>query len=262
MIEIKKGKEIKGRYVIGDHLGTGGFGVVWRATDKELGRDVAIKRLTSAAGSETELVNEARRIVKLGGHQNIVQVYDVFQESDEWLLVMEFVDGDSLETIFRRHIRDRTWLDAQEGREILRQVLEGLVFAHKQQLFHRDIKPSNILVSKLGLVKVVDFGLAKTLDELKKEVPLAPGFAWSGTPNFMSPEQANGDGLDQQTDVFSAGIVGYLLFTGKHPFNHPSAVAKCFRADQGLDFQLPRSYWPRREEHPRKRGRSAGEDAA
>ena len=152
-------------------------------------------------------MEEARRTVKLGGHQNIVQVYDVFQEGDEWLLVMEFVDGESLEAIFRRHIRDKTWIDGQEARDILKQVLEGLVFAHKQQLFHRDIKPSNILLSKLGLVKVVDFGLAKTLEELKKEVAVAPGFAWSGTPNFMPPEQANGDGLDQQTDVFSAGIV-------------------------------------------------------
>src|SRR6266567_8782400 len=110
MLEINKGTELKGRYVIGDHLGTGGFGAVWRATDKELRRDVAIKRLTSAAGSEEHLVDEARRTVQLGGHQNIVQVYDVFQEGEEWLLVMEFVDGESLETIFRRHIRDNTWV--------------------------------------------------------------------------------------------------------------------------------------------------------
>ncbi len=182
MLEIKKGTEIQGRYVIGDHLGSGGFGIVWRATDKQLHRDVAIKRLSSVARENEHLIEEARRTVRLGGHQNIVQVFDVIQVEGEALLVMEFVDGESLEAICRRHIRSRTWLDQQDALDIWKQVLDGLVFAHKQQLYHRDIKPSNILVSKLGLVKVVDFGLAKTLEELQKEMPIAAGFAWSGTP--------------------------------------------------------------------------------
>lgn len=239
MLEIKKGTEIQGRYVIGDHLGSGGFGIVWRATDKQLHRDVAIKRLSSTGGENEHLIEEARRTVKLGGHQNIVQVFDVIQESDEALLVMEFVDGESLEALCRRHIRSKTWLEQQEALDIWKQVLEGLVFAHKQQLYHHDIKPSNILVSKLGLVKLVDFGLAKTPEELRKEMPVAPGFAWSGTPNFMSPEQATGEALDQQTDIFSAGIVGYILFTGRHPFNHPSAVASVFELIKDSTFDCP-----------------------
>ena len=239
MLEIKKGTEIQGRYVIGDHLGSGGFGIVWRATDKQLHRDVAIKRLSSDKGKNEHLIEEARRTVKLGGHQNIVQVFDVVQEGDEALLVMEFVDGESLEALCRRHIRSRSWLEQQEALDIWKQILEGLVFAHKQQLYHRDIKPSNILVSKLGLVKLVDFGLAKTPEELKKEMPIAPGFAWSGTPNFMSPEQATGEALDQQTDIFSAGIVGYILFTGRHPFNHPSAVASVFELIKDSAFDCP-----------------------
>ena len=239
MLEIKKGTEIESRYVIGDHLGSGGFGIVWRATDKQLHRDVAIKRLTSDARAHEHLIDEARRTVKLGGHQNIVQVFDVIQLDDEALLVMEFVEGESLEAMCRRHIRNRTWIDEQEALDIWKQVLQALVFAHKQQLYHRDIKPSNVLVSKLGLVKVVDFGLAKTLDELKKEMPATPGFAWSGTPNFMSPEQANGEALDQQTDIFSAGILGYILFTGRHPFNHPSAVASVFELIKDAGFDCP-----------------------
>jgi tetratricopeptide (TPR) repeat protein len=136
----------------------------------------------------------------------------------------------------KRYIRKKSWLEQQEAIDIWKQVLEGLVFAHKQGLYHRDIKPSNILVSKLGLVKLVDFGLAKTPEELKREVPLQPGFAWSGTPNFMSPEQANGDAMDQQTDIFSAGIVGFILLTGRHPFNHPSAVASVFELIKDPSF--------------------------
>ncbi len=239
MLEIKKGVEIRERYVIGDHLGSGGFGIVWRATDKQLHRDVAIKRLTSEARKDQQLIDEARRTVKLAGHQNIVQVLDVIEIDGEALLVMEFVDGESLEAICRRHIRNGSWIEQQEAFDVWRQVLEGLVFAHKQQLYHRDIKPSNILVSRLGLVKVVDFGLAKTPEELQKDAPLAPGFAWSGTPNFMSPEQATGDTLDQQSDIFSAGIVGYLLFTGKHPFNHPSAVTSVFELIKDPSFLAP-----------------------
>src|SRR6266705_24872 len=99
MLEIKKGTEIQGRYVIGDHLGSGGFGIVWRATDKQLHRDVAIKRLSSSGGENEHLIEEARRTVQLGGHQNIVQVFDVVRESGEALLVMEFVDGESLESL-------------------------------------------------------------------------------------------------------------------------------------------------------------------
>lgn len=239
MLEIKKGTEIQDRYVVGDQLGIGGFAIVWRATDKQLGRDVAIKRLTSIGGENQHLIEEARRTVKLGGHQNIVQVFDVIQQEDEALLVMEFVDGESLEAICRRHIVNKTWLEDEDALDIWKQVLQALVFAHNQQLFHRDIKPSNILVSKLGLVKVVDFGLAKTPEELQKEIPLAQGFAWSGTPNFMSPEQANGESLDQQTDIFSAGILGYILFTGRHPFNHPSAVTSVFELIKDSSFACP-----------------------
>jgi serine/threonine protein kinase len=220
---------LHGRYVIGDALGSGGFAIVWRATDKQLGRDVAIKRLLHLERNQRErLIEEARATVKLGGHQNIVQVYDVIQEGDEALLVMEYVDGESLERICQRHIREGSWLEHEDAIDYFKQVLQGLVYAHQQGLSHRDIKPSNILVSSFGVVKLVDFGLAKTIEELKKQATVERGLAWSGTPNFMSPEQANGESMDQQSDVFSAGIVGYILLCGRHPFNHPSAVASVF----------------------------------
>ncbi len=105
-------------------------------------------------------------------------------------------------------------------------MLEGLLFAHSSGLYHRDVKPSNILVSKLGVVKLVDFGLARTMVmPLEEYEHREAGIAWTGTPNCMSPEQARGETLEHQTDIFSAGLVGYILLTGRHPFNHASAVA-------------------------------------
>jgi serine/threonine protein kinase len=188
-----------------------------------------VKRLIHLERNQRHrLLNEARSTVKLGGHQNIVQVYDVVEEGDEALLVMEYVDGETLERICARQIREGIWLEYEDALEYFRQILQGLVFAHHHGLCHRDIKPSNILVSKLGIVKLVDFGLAKTLEELQRQAPTEPGFAGSGTLSFMSPEQAHGESLDQQTDVFSAGILGHILLYGRHPFNHPSGVTSVF----------------------------------
>ena len=231
MLEIKTSTELKqGRYIIGDLLGSGGFAIVWRARDRQLDRDVAIKRLLRLERNQKErLLEEARHTVQLGGHQNIVQVYDVFEQDDEALLVMEFVPGETLERICQRHIREGSWLDQEAAFDYFKQILQGLVFAHERGWCHRDIKPSNILVSNLDVVKLVDFGLAKTLDELRKQVTLeVGGCAWSGTLDFMSPEQAAGKSMDQQSDIFSAGIVGSILLCARHPFSHPSAVSSVF----------------------------------
>ena len=226
---INTGTELQGRYVIGESLGSGGFAVVWRARDKQLGRDVAIKRLLHLEQNQKErLLQEARHTVQLGGHQNIVQVYDVIEEGNEALLVMEFVPGETLERVCQRHIREGGWLDQEDALDYFKQILQGLVFAHQRSLCHRDIKPSNILISNLGIVKLVDFGLAKTLDELRTQATVESGFAWSGTMDYMSPEQASGQSMGQQSDVFSAGIVGYILLCARHPFNHPSAVLSVF----------------------------------
>lgn len=229
-LEVKKGSELRGRYVISDLLGVGGFAIVWRATDKQEGRDVAIKRLLQKPGNDIgRLLSEARKTAKLRGHKNIVEIYEVFEEDGEGFLVMEYVNGHSLEELLRQHIMTKAWIDMDEALDYFRQTVEGLLFAHSSGLYHRDVKPSNILVSTLGIVKLVDFGLARPMVPEAVSPPLGEsGLSWAGTPNFMSPEQAKGEPLDHLTDIFSAGIVGYMLLTGKHPFNHPSAVTSVF----------------------------------
>lgn len=240
-LEVKKGTELRDRYVISDLLGSGAFAVVWRATDKQEGRDVAIKRMLKLGGDELKrLLDEARQTSRLKGHKNIVEVYEVFEQDGEGLLVMEYVDGSTLDDMLRSHIPAGTWIDSDEALDYFRQVLEGLVFAHSSGLYHRDIKPSNILISKLGVVKIVDFGLARPMVPAAAEYEQRePGIAWTGTPNFMSPEQAGGTHLDHLTDIFSAGILGYVLLTGRHPFNHPSAIASVFELIKDTGFACP-----------------------
>jgi len=226
-LEIRKGSELLGRYVISDLLGSGGFGVVWRATDKKAGRDVAIKRLLKK-GDPVEsgrLKDEASRVARLKGHKNIVEVYECFQEDGEDFLLMEYVDGKSLQDTIRAHIRTKTWFDIDEALDYFTQIVEGLLFAHSSGLYNRDVKPSNILVSNLGVIKLVDFGIARPMVYSNPDNdPIQVGLAHTGTLNFMSPEQASGGSMNHLTDIFSAGIVGYILITGRHPFNHPSGV--------------------------------------
>jgi len=223
-LEVKVDSELRGRYKISSLIGDGGFGIVWRAIDKEKGRDVAIKRMKNLGGGELEtLMAEARKISTLSGHRNIVELYETFVEQGEGFLVMEYVDGKSLHDIFQTHVRGRSWLEPDEALDYFKQILDGLSFAHSHAIFHRDIKPSNILITKLGVVKLVDFGLAKSMigahSELGGHTEMG---ARTGTAAFMSPEAAMGKVLDHRTDIFSAGLVAYILLTGRHPFNHPS----------------------------------------
>jgi serine/threonine protein kinase len=235
-LEMKKGTELQGRYVVSELVGMGGYATVWRATDKELNRDVAIKRLLrnkwrSTSDDELKAVlEEGRNAARLKGHKNIVEVYDVFVESNEPFLVMEYVDGPSLDRVFKEHALKGTWIPSDEALDYLREILEALVFAHSSGLIHRDIKPSNILISKLGVIKLADFGIAKPMSFSGPPTVAGaePGFAATGSQTFMSFEQSRGEQLDQRTDIFSAGIVAYILLTGRHPFNHPSGSFSIF----------------------------------
>jgi serine/threonine protein kinase len=243
-LEIKKGTELQGRYVFSDVLGSGGYATVWKATDKKLSRDVAIKRLLNVKGNDlAQLLAEAKITAGLN-HTNIVQVYGTFVEDEEGFLVTEYVDGQTLNTLLQQHIASGSWLSSTDAAEYFGQILEALSFAHSKGHYHRDVKPSNLLVSRLDVVKLVDLGIARAIAPMgpPQDSPYGNGAAHTGTPEFMSPEQAKGETLDQQTDIFSAGIVGCILFTGQHPFNHPSALHRVFdliRAE-GYDPKDPR----------------------
>ncbi|MFV8781353.1 protein kinase domain-containing protein [Microbulbifer sp. SA54] len=201
-----------GRYLVTGKLGSGGMGVVYLATDERLQRKVAIKQLLSNPNSRNahqRIRREALLLAQLN-HSNIVQIYDVVESKRDIALVMEHIDGCSLE----RWQRERT-PDLTQKIQLLKQVCAGLGRAHAAGIIHRDLKGENILVDSSNTVKITDFGIAKSsLEEsdLTREQHIA------GSWGAMSPEQAQGKPLDHRSDLFALGVLAYRLLCGQNPF--------------------------------------------
>lgn len=202
-----------GRYRIEKVLGQGGFGLVYLAHDEQLDRLVAIKvphaKLISKPEDAEAYLTEARTVANLD-HPNIVPVHDVGSTEDcPCYVVSKYVEGTDLSAKLKQ---DR--LKYRDATELVATVAEALHYANKQGLVHRDVKPGNILIGKDGQPYVVDFGLAL------REENIGKGPKYAGTPAYMSPEQARGEGhrVDGRSDVFSLGVVFYELLAGRQPF--------------------------------------------
>jgi serine/threonine protein kinase len=207
------------RYDILSETGRGGMGIVYKARDRQTGDIVAIKVLhpsiAGAPGLIDRFTNElllARKIT----HKNVCRVHDLNELSGVTVISMEFVDGESLRDILRR----AGGVSIRLGLKIMRQVIAGLGEAHAQGVVHRDLKPANILVSRDGSVKVMDFGIARSIDSQETSVGLI-----IGTPGYMSPEQAEGRQPDARSDVYSLGLVMYELFCGEPAFTADNTAA-------------------------------------
>ena len=216
-----------GPYKISAMLGAGGMGQVYRAFDERLGRDVAIKTLGDEASADRDLQRrfafEARAASALN-HPNILTVHDVGMEGNVPYIVSELIDGESL-----RALIDRGPVPLQKALDIAVQVASGLAVAHNAGIVHRDLKPANLMMTKNGFVKILDFGLAKTVRSnvdtgATKTEATSPGWIL-GTATYMSPEQARGGALDHCTDQFSFGLVLYEMLAGKPAFARSSAVS-------------------------------------
>ena len=214
-----------GRYVIISELGRGAMGIVYKASDPTIDREVALKVLSLNASHEEGtnspqemFMREVRAAGRLA-HPSIVTIYDAFEEQEHQTscIVMELVPGLTLE----KTLHSGRPMSTQQMLSIIRQVAEALDYAHRNQVIHRDLKPANILVTEDGRAKITDFGIAKVL--AREGIARTVGIM--GTPSFMSPEQVRGGEIDARTDIFSLGIIIFTMLAGQKPFSgNPAAV--------------------------------------
>ncbi len=207
-----------GRYEIVEELGRGAMGVVYKASDPTIGRLVAIKLLAlpptpegGLPGAKEIFLREARAAGRLS-HPGIVTVHDALEDpkTQSSYIVMEFVPGQTLE----KALFSGPPLSTEKALDLARQVAEALDYAHRQQIIHRDLKPANILLTEDWRAKITDFGIAKLVARENAQRTMAI----MGTPAYMSPEQVTGGDIDGSSDLFSLGILLYLMVTGQKPF--------------------------------------------
>ena len=211
---LQGGAQSASRYALHGELGRGGMAVVYRATDTVLGRDVALKFIADEALGRREFremfLREARSVAQLN-HPNIVTIYDVGSLEGRTFIAMELVEGQTLE----HHVVEQKKLSVVEALRATLQVLQALEYAHGRQIIHRDIKPSNMMRTASGGVKLMDFGLAKSVDHATKASVIA------GTPAYMPPEQFAGQNVDHRADLYAVGVSLFEMLTGELPFPSP-----------------------------------------
>jgi len=212
-----------GHYQVVERVGGGGMGVIYKALDTRLGRTVALKFLKPRLDADTSSAERFRQEARAAGaldHPNICTIYDIGETDDGQLfLAMPLYDGETLEQRIKRGT-----LAIGDATDIAVQMLRGLAKAHARGIIHRDIKPANVFVTTDGVVKLLDFGIAKLAD-----VSLTgPASRPLGTVAYMSPEQAHGTPVDHRTDLWSAGAVLYEMLSGRRPYPRgvPGATAE------------------------------------
>ena len=221
---------IRDRYQLVEWLGEGGMGVVYKAHDLMLDRDVAVKFLSpkyfSGQDAAARFLREARLVARLS-HPNIMSIFDVGEDHGWQYLVFEYIPGSDLHVLMSK--RTEPWTIG-EALPILKAALEALAYAHAQGVIHRDIKPENIMLTPQGQVKVTDFGLAFAREEAR----LTQGDGILGTVSYMSPEMIQSKAIDPRTDLYSLGVVFYEVLTGEPLFGgepFPQIISKVVYTD-------------------------------
>ena len=217
-------RTLDGRYHVVDRIAAGGMGEVFRAHDAVLDRTVAIKVLHAALAGDSGFVDRFRREARSAaglGHPNIVAVHDWGAVDGVYFMVMEFVRGQSL----RELLNEEGLLAPAQAVEVLLPVLSALEHAHRLGIVHRDIKPENIMVTREGVVKVADFGLARAYADAQ----ITQAGMVTGTVQYLAPEQLQGEPADPRTDLYSLGIVAYEMLTGRIPFTGETPMAIAYQ---------------------------------
>ncbi len=217
---VKPETVLGGRYRVEEELGRGGMATVFKGTDTVLGRPVAVKVLSSQYSGDADFVSRFRREAQSAArlnHRNLVSVYDTGTDDGVHYIVMEYVDAKTLADYLTGGGR----IVPERAAEIAESVCDALSVAHSQGIIHRDIKPANVMITTRGEVKVTDFGIARVISGSDTVAQTA---AVLGTASYLSPEQAQGQPVDQRSDLYSLGVVLYEMVAGRPPFAGDSPV--------------------------------------
>ena len=233
------------RYDIGQMIGTGGMADVYIGEDKRLARKVAVKVLRSDLARDPSFLARFRKeaLAAAGlNHAGIVAVYDSGEEGLNSYIVMELVNGHTL----REEIQNPEGITVDRSLEIIEGVLIALAYSHENGIVHRDIKPGNIMFTDNGDVKVMDFGIARAMDDIGATMTST----WNvvGTAQYLSHEQATGETADHRSDIYSVGCLLYELVTGQPPFTGDTPVAIAYQ-HVSTEFELPTSINPNLDEN-------------
>jgi serine/threonine protein kinase/Tfp pilus assembly protein PilF len=218
--ELTTGKTFAGRYQIIEELGKGGMGRVYRTLDKKLNEEVALKLIKAEIASDKKTIERFSNELKLArkiSHRNVGRMYELMEYELSHFITMEYVPGEDLKSFIKRV----GLLPVGKAISITKQICEGLAEAHRLDVVHRDLKPSNIMIDKEGNARILDFGIARSL---KAKSITGTGMI-IGTPEYMSPEQVEGKGLDLRSDIYSLGIILYEMVTGRVPFEGETPFA-------------------------------------
>jgi len=211
--ELTTGAIFAGRYQIIEELGKGGMGRVYKANDTDIKEKVAIKLIKPEISTDKKTIERFQNELKFARkirHKNVCQMYDLNREEGTYYITMEYVEGENLKNM----IRMSGQLGIGTAISVGKQVCEGLAEAHKLGVIHRDLKPSNIMIDREGSVRIMDFGIARSL----KEKGITGAGVMIGTHEYMSLEQVEGKETDQSSDIYSLGVILYEMVTGRVPF--------------------------------------------
>ena len=239
--ELTTGSTFAGRYQIIEELGKGGMGKVYRVLDKELKEEVALKLIKPEIASDKKTLERFSNELKLArkiSHKNVGRMYELMEEKGIRYITMEYVPGEDL----KRLIRKVGQFSAGKTVSIAKQVCDGLTEAHRSGVVHRDLKPQNVMVDEEGNARILDFGIARSV----KGKGITGAGVILGTPEYMSPEQAEVKEVDQRSDIYSLGIILYEMVTGRVPFEGetPLGIAMMHKSEmpkdpRELNSQLP-----------------------